>query len=55
MTVMAWVLFVLAMVMVPISIWGTLAALGLCVGCTMIRDWNRTRRAKADGGNRGSM
>ncbi|WP_018935425.1 hypothetical protein [Thioalkalivibrio sp. ALJ24] len=44
MTVLAWVMFVLAMILVPISIWASLAALGICAGCAFIRDWRRGRQ-----------
>ncbi|WP_018865031.1 MULTISPECIES: hypothetical protein [Thioalkalivibrio] len=45
MTVVAWILFALAMILVPISVWASLAALGICAGCALIRDWRRARLA----------
>ncbi len=44
MTVLAWVMFGLAMILVPISVWASLAALGVCAGCALIRDWRRARQ-----------
>jgi len=44
MTILAWIMFVLAMVLVPVSVWASLAALGICAGCAMVRDWRRDRQ-----------
>jgi Flp pilus assembly protein TadB len=47
MTILAWIMFVLAMVLVPISVWASLAALGICAGCALVRDWRRDRQLQA--------
>ena len=44
MTTLAWVMFALAMVLVPISVWASAAALGICAGCAFWRDWRKSRR-----------
>lgn len=46
MTVLAWVMFVVAMILVPISVWASLAALGVCAGCAFVRDLRRDRRLR---------
>jgi len=40
-------MFVLAMVLVPVSVWASLAALGVCAGCAAVRDWQRDRQLQA--------
>jgi Flp pilus assembly protein TadB len=47
MTILAWIMFVLAMVLVPISVWASLAALGVCAGCALVRDWQRDRQLES--------
>jgi hypothetical protein len=44
MTILAWIMFVLAMVLVPVSVWASLAALGICAGCALVRDWQKDRQ-----------
>jgi Flp pilus assembly protein TadB len=44
MTILAWIMFVLAMALVPVSVWASLAALGICAGCALVRDWRRDRQ-----------
>ncbi|MFO7954915.1 hypothetical protein [Thioalkalivibrio sp.] len=44
MTILAWLMFALAMILVPISVWASMAALGVCAGCALIRDWRRGRQ-----------
>lgn len=46
-TILAWIMFVLAMLLVPISVWASLAALGICAGCALVRDWQRDRKLVA--------
>ncbi|MGM0553599.1 MAG: hypothetical protein ACQETK_07365 [Pseudomonadota bacterium] len=43
MTLLAWIMFALAMILVPISVWASLAMLGICAGCAIIRDWRKER------------
>ena len=47
MTILAWVMFVLAMVLVPVSVWAAMAALGVCAGCALLRDWQRDRKLRS--------